>query len=271
MAHVSTHNSSTPQPSRVAASDARPALGRLGWSVASLAVLLAVWQIAAVVLQSRVFPGPFVVARTLAAEFATGALVFHVAATLARVAVSFTLAMIVGTAIGIWLGMNRPADRFFDSWLIFFLNLPALVIIILCYVWFGLTEAAAITAVAVNKIPNVAVQVREGARSLSRDLDEMALVYRFGRMKTLRHVTLPQLAPFFLAAARSGLALVWKIVLVVELLGRSNGVGHQMNIAFQLFDVPMILAYAVAFIAVVQAIELGILQPLQAHALRWRR
>ena len=78
-------------------------------------------------------------------------------------------------------------------------------------------------------------------------------------------------APFFAAAARSGLSLVWKIVLVVELLGRSNGVGHQLHVAFQLFDVPMILAYAVAFIVVVQIIEVGILQPLEARANRWRR
>jgi NitT/TauT family transport system permease protein len=99
----------------------------------------------------------------------------------------------------------------------------------------------------------------------------MAVVYRFGWWKTLRHVTLPQLAPFFAAASRSGLALVWKIVLVVEAFGRSEGVGHQLNIAFQLFDVPMILAYALAFIVVVQIIELAILQPLIARANRWRR
>ncbi len=247
------------------------ALQRLGWTAASLAVLVAVWQIAAVALASRVFPGPGVVFAAFLHEVQTGALLTHVGVTLLRVVVSFVVAMIVGTAIGLALGSSKQADRFFDSWLIFFLNLPALVIIILCYVWFGLTEAAAITAVAVNKIPNVAVQVREGVRSLSKDLAEMAVVYRFGWAKTLRHVTLPQLAPFFLAAARSGLALVWKIVLVVELLGRSNGVGHQMQVAFSMFDVPMILAYAIAFIVVVQVIETGILQPLETRAQRWRR
>jgi NitT/TauT family transport system permease protein len=204
-------------------------------------------------------------------ELRSGALTHHVGATLARVAVSFFLAMLVGSMIGLALGISTSADRFFDSWLIFFLNLPALVIIILCYVWFGLTETAAIIAVSINKIPNVAVTIREGARSLSRDLNEMAIMYRFGWWRTLRHVTLPQLAPFFAAAARSGLALVWKIVLVVELLGRSNGVGHQLHVAFQLFDVPMILAYAVAFIVVVQIIEIGLLQPLDARANRWRR
>lgn len=245
--------------------------GRFGWSVGSFLVLLAVWFVAAAVANSRVFPGPLDVAHTLVREMASGELAYHVGVTLARVAVSFVLAMFIGCSIGIALGRTKRADRFFDTWLIFFLNLPALVTIILCYVWFGLTEVAAILAVTINKIPNVAVTVREGARSLSRDLEEMAEIYRFGWWKTLRHVTLPQLAPFFAAAARGGLALVWKIVLVVELLGRPNGVGHQLNIAFQLFDVSMILAYAIAFIIVVQIIEIGVLQPIEARVNQWRR
>ena len=71
----------------------------------------------------------------------------------------------------------------------------------------------------------------------------------------LEHVILPQLAPFIAAAARSGLSLVWKIVLVVELLGRPNGVGFEIGTAFQLFDVARILAYALTFVAVIVAIE----------------
>ncbi|MEW5963444.1 MAG: ABC transporter permease [Pseudomonadota bacterium] len=255
------------------ATTAQGAIGipRLVWTLGSLAALVVVWAIVASLVSSRLFPGPAEVCHTFLREVETGSLMRHVGATLARVVVSFVLAMLIGSAIGLALGRVKSADRFFDSWLIFFLNLPALVVIILCYVWFGLTELAAITAVAINKIPNVAVTVREGARSLSRDLAEMASVYRFGWWRTLRHVTLPQLAPFFAAAARSGLALVWKIVLVVELLGRSTGVGHQLNVAFQLFDVAMILAYAITFILVVQAIEIGLLQPIDAKVNRWRR
>lgn len=233
--------------------------------------LLAAWEVGAWMAGSRLFPPPSTVFQTILRELESGSLLTHISATLARVVVSFFLAMIVGSVIGLLLGRMQSVDRFFDSWLIFFLNLPALVVIILCYVWFGLTELAAITAVAINKIPNVAVTMREGARSLSKDLSEMAAIYRFGWWKTLRHVTLPQLAPFFAASARGGLALVWKIVLVVELLGRSEGVGHQLNVAFQLFDVSMILAYAIAFIIIVQIIELAILQPIEARVGRWRR
>lgn len=244
---------------------------RAGWLLGSVATFIVLWGLAAQFGDSRYLPGPGIVLARMSAGFASGDLPFHTAMTLGRVAASFLIAMLIGAAIGIALGRAPRADRFFDGWLVLFLNLPALVVIILCYIWFGLSEVAAVTAVAINKIPNVAVTLREGARSLDRDYSEMARVYGFSAIATLRHVVLPQLAPFFAAAARSGLSLVWKIVLVVELLGRSNGVGFQLNTYFQLFDVASILAYAITFIIVVQLIELLVLQPWERHASRWRR
>ncbi len=239
--------------------------------VLSLAALLALWQGAAMLADSRVLPPPLEVLEVLLAGFENGEVPYHIGITLARVAASFVLAMAIGIAFGIAMGRSKGFDRFFDGWLVLFLNIPALVTIILCYVWFGLVEAAAIAAVAVNKIPNVIVTVREGARALNPDYQEMAQIFQLGRAKTLRHVVLPQLFPFVVAAARSGLALIWKIVLVVELLGRSNGVGFQLYTFFQLFDVTSIFAYTLAFVAVVLIIELALLQPLEAKANQWRR
>src|SRR3546814_15181766 len=106
--------------------------------------------------------------------------------------------------------MNRRADAFFNPWLILFLTLPALVVIVLAYIWFGLNEAAAISAVAVNKIPNVVVTMREGARALDVRFSEMATVYRLSPFDRVRHVLMPQLQPYFAAASRSGIALVWR-------------------------------------------------------------
>ncbi len=182
---------------------------RVAWGLGSLAGFLLFWELMALLIQHRHLPGPGQVFLAMQREFASGQLLFHIGMTLYRVVIAFIFAMLIGSSIGIIMGRSARVDRIFDGWLILFLNLPALVIIFLCYVWLGFTEVAAIVAVAVNKIPNVAVTVREGARSLSRDLDEMAHMYRFGRWKTLRHVTLPQLSPFFLAAARTGLSLVW--------------------------------------------------------------
>jgi len=236
----------------------------------SLVLLVAAWYSASEIAGQRIVPGPQTVGFALWTEAESGALAFHLAATLARVAVSFVLAMAIGTAIGIWMGRSRLVDRLADPWLVALLNLPALVIIVLAYVWAGLTETAAIVAVALNKLPNAIVTVREGARSLDRQLDEMAEVFGMSRWVRLRHVLIPQLAPYLAAATRSGLSLVWKIVLIVELLGRPNGVGFEIGIAFQLFDVTRILAYAIAFVLVMLAIETFLVQPIERHVSRWR-
>ncbi len=245
-------------------------LSRAAVLALSLALFVLIWQALASWLDSRALPDPMVVLQVFRRDLMSGELPYHVGVTLARVAVSFALAMIIGSSIGLAMGRLKRIDRFFDSWLILFLNIPALVTIVLCYIWFGLTEAAAILAVSLNKIPNVAVTMREGARALDRQYIDLARVYRLGRWRTLRHVVLPQLAPFFAASARSGLALVWKIVLVVELLGRSNGVGFQLYLFFQLFDVPSILAYTFAFVAIVQLIEVALFNPWERYANRWR-
>lgn len=244
--------------------------GKLARQALSLSLLVALWQVAAAALPGHHLPPPAEVARVLAAAATTGDLPVHLGATLARVAASFVLALGVGTAVGMAMGRHPRVDALLDGWLVFFLNLPALVTTVLCYVWLGLTEAAVLAAVAVNKIPGVVVTMREGVRTLDPAYGEVAAAYRFGRWRTLRHVLLPQLAPYLMVAARSGLALIWKIVLMVELLGRSNGIGFKLHIFFQTFDVAGILAYSLAFIAVVQALELALLQPLERRALRWR-
>ena len=237
----------------------------------SFAVLLVAWHLGATLWPSRSFPTPWLVLQTFFRETASGDLPYHLAMTLWRVVASFFLAMLIGSVIGIFLGSYRRADEFFNPWLILFLNIPALVIIVLAYIWFGLNEAAAIGAVAVNKIPNVVVTMREGTRALDPRYAEMARVYRFSALDRLRHILLPQLQPYIAAASRSGVALIWKIVLVVELLGRSNGVGFEINLFFQLFDVAAILAYALAFVAVMLFIELVVVQPLERTSTRWRR
>ena len=242
-----------------------------GLPILSLLALIVVWQVLALYLNNHLLPAPALVAKVFWQECVTGQLPYHLGVTLLRLVVSFSVAMVLGCAIGILLGRSKKLDAFFDNWLVIFLNVPALVTIILCYVWFGLVESAAILAVVINKLPNVIVTIREGTRTLDQDLLDMARSFQFSKRKTLVHVIWPQLHPFVMGATRSGLALIWKIILVVELLGRSNGMGYQLHLFFQLFDVASILAYTIAFVAVIQLIELVILKPLDRKSLRWRR
>jgi NitT/TauT family transport system permease protein len=237
----------------------------------SLGLFLALWQVGAWMVGPHYLPTPAAVGATLAAEARSGALLFNLAITLARVLAGFSLAMLLGAALGIALGRMPALDRLLDPWLVILLNTPALVVIILAYIWGGLNEVSALAAITLNKLPNAVVTLREGARALDPALDEMAQVFAFPRLRRWRHVVLPQLAPYFAAAARGGLALVWKIVLVVELLGRPNGVGFKMNEAFQLFDLRLLLAYALPFVALMIVFETFVLRPAERSASWWRR
>lgn len=233
-------------------------------------LFVCLWQILAVVFESKTLPPPSAVMSTLWQELRNGDLLFHLGMTLRRVVISFVAAMLIGVALGILMGRSKNWDRLLDTFLILGLNIPALVTIILCYIWFGMSETAAVIAVTVNKIPMVAISLREGARAVDKNFLQVARVYRLSRYDTFFKVYLPQLIPYLFGSARNGLALIWKIVLVVELLGRSNGVGFQISSYFHFFDITGILAYTLAFALVIFGIEALVLRPLETYLNRWR-
>jgi NitT/TauT family transport system permease protein len=238
------------------------------WSTVPLALVLVAWEAGAQILNSSNFPGFLEVLASLYEHLTEGEMLHHLSLTLMRVAISFAIAMVMGVLIGIVMGAFQRVNQGGDVLLVIALNVPALVTILLCYIWFGLTEAAAVTAVAINKIPTVVVMVREGARIVDRQLLEVARVYRVPPVTYFFKVYLPQLYPFVMAAARSGLSLIWKIVLVVELLGRSDGVGFQLGTFFHFFDIASILAYTLAFAVVILLIEGLIMRPLDRYIAR---
>jgi len=240
--------------------------------VLSLLGFLALWWIAARIWGNpSLLPSPARVLGFVGAEMASGDMPRNIAVTLLRVAVAFTLSMVAGTVGGYVAGRSARANALIDPWLIIVLNLPVLVIIVLAYIWIGLNDAAAILAVAVAKMPTVMVTVREGARALDPGLEDLARAYRIGRLRRLRRIVLPQLAPYLAASGRSGLSITWKIVLVVELLGRPDGVGFALNLFFQNFNVAGILGYGLVFAAIMLAVETAVLQPWERRANAWRR
>lgn len=247
-----------------------PRAFRLPLELTSILLLLVVWQVAAMLFPSRLFPTPLRVAQEMWEMTVGGKLLADMAKTLTRAAIAFATAMTIGTIIGIAVGRNQVLDRIFSTWVIIGLNIPAIVIAIVLYIWLGLTDFALVLAVTINKVPIVITTIREGVRSFSRDYDELALAFRFSAWRRLRLITAPQLMPFVLAAARTGLSLIWKIVLVFEVLGSDGGIGFRIQTFFQFFDITGIFAYTIAFIFVVFAFEYLVLRPLEGRVLRWR-
>ncbi len=250
----------------------RVSLLSMGGRAASLFGFVAIWWVLArVAANPQMLPSPEHVLAFAWHELLDGTLLFDVGITLARVAAAFAIAMVVGSASGYLAGRWPRLDAMLDPWMVIALNLPLLVVVVLSYVWLGLNEGAAILAVAIAKTPTVFVTIREGARALDPDLVDLATVYRLPMWRRLWWVTMPQLLPYLAAAARSGLSITWKIVLVVELLGRPNGVGFILNVYFQSFNVTGILTYGVSFALIMLVVETVLLQPWERRANAWRR
>lgn len=238
----------------------------------SLLGFVLLWWIAArAAAAPQLLPPPEQVVVFAWHEITSGQMPDAIAITLARVVVAFSVSMVVGSAVGYLAGRSRRADAFLDPWIVIALNLPVLVVIILVYIWVGLNEVAAVLAVVIAKVPTVVVTVREGARALDPGFDDIGIVYRLPPLKRLRRIMLPQLSPYLAAAGRSGLSITWKIVLIVELLGRPDGVGFELNLFFQTFNVAGVLAYGFVFAAIMLLVEAMLLQPWERRANAWRR
>ncbi len=168
------------------------------------------------------------------------------------------------------MGLYPKNDSLLDIFLIIGLNMPALVTIIICYIWFGLSDFSAILAVIINKVPIIIVNIREGVKAIDKKYMDLVKIYNIEKKDVITKIYIPQIYPYIMATTRLTISLIWKIVLVVELLGRSDGIGFKIAIFFQDFDITSIFAYSFAFIFIVILLEKLFLNPMDKKITRWR-
>jgi NitT/TauT family transport system permease protein len=238
--------------------------------IASVLTLVGIWYLGAAFLPSSVLPAPHVVVRVLILEMVAGSIWVDVGISLARIAAAFTLAMSIALVLGFAMGLSRTAEKFFDIWLICGITLPSLVTIITVYMIVGLNDRAAILAAALPVVSILTINIWEGVKSIDQKLIGMAKAYHASQLRIIRSVIAPQMAPVFLASSRFGLGLIWKMVLFVELIGRSNGIGYKIEYWYQLFNMSEVLAHALLFLFIMLFIEIVLLAKLEKHLFRWR-
>lgn len=236
-----------------------------------LLALILLWEIAARFVNDPILlPGPWRVLQAIASINNREQLWHNLPITMFRVLASVATAMFVGILLGVMMGMSNGFNRYAEPVITILLNMPALIIAILAYLFIGFNEIALIFAVSINKIPMVTINIREGVRRLNPDINAVAHIYHMPKGNYLRHVLWPQILPFVSTSLRNGLALIWKIILVFEFLGRPSGIGFEIQKYFQLFRVDMILAYSLVFIAVMMLVEWLLVAPWDRKMQKWR-
>ena len=238
--------------------------------VASILVLLLVWWLLSLAFAPALVPKPWDTFVEVGAIIQSGDLLVEMGNTLRRVLVGFALAMVVSIPLGVFMGTLRSMESFFEPPVILGLTMPGLIWAVLAIMFFGLTELSAYAAVAVTILPMLTISIWQGTKSIDKDLVDMSQVFHAGPWSKIVDVILPQLVSHILAAIRYGLGLAWKVVVVVEMFGFSNGVGYRVVRGFNTFSMKTVLAWTITFLVVMIVIEFGMIGWLERSVTRWR-
>jgi len=235
-------------------------------------VLLAgAWQIMALRSASPLIPDLQAVGDELKILLLSGEAWTQIGTTLGRIALGLVYGFAVALAVGLSSARNRFARAFFEPALLLGLTVPGLVWALLCVIWFGLSLKTSVVAIALGIAPALAVSIAQGIEAVDPQLIEAAHVYRLSFFVRLRTLWLPAILPFLMSGMRLAFSLAWKVVVLVEVFGLSSGVGYALNTAFISQNVAAVLAWTIAFTAVVGTIEYGLFQTVERRLTRWKR
>ena len=192
------------------------------------------------------------------------------ATTLWRVLAGLALSMLIGTAIGMAMGLRRDVENFMAGWIMVLLTFPAIAWAFLAVLWFGLRGWVPVFVVVAIVIPFVAMNAWSGTKAMDKELLDMSKAFRANRGLRIRRIILPQLMPFFFSSLRIAFAVSWKIVLIGEAFGIPSGVGRELTAWFSDLRADMILAWALMFMAVMMFIEFVVFRWWERRVFSWR-
>jgi NitT/TauT family transport system permease protein len=231
---------------------------------------LVLWQVIALFSLPVTFPGPVALLDRMITIYGDPASYVVVGRTLYRIFEGFLGSMLIGTALGLWMGLKRNVELFFDSWIMVLLTVPAVCWAFLSVLWFGLSNLVPIMTIVLIVFPFVVMNIWEGTKAVDRDLTGMARVFKADRYLVLRKVLIPQLMPYIFSSLRIALSLSWKIALVAEAFGAGDGVGQELINWFQETRVDMMLAWGVSFMILMVLIDLLIFRLWERRTFVWR-
>jgi sulfonate transport system permease protein len=238
------------------------------WLVPML--LLAGWQAAAQLgwLSSRILPEPLAVARAFGSLAASGELWTHVRTSLGRAIYSFAIGGGLGLLLGLLTGSLRTAETLLDTTLQMVRNIPALALIPLVILWFGIEETAKIFLVAVGVFFPVYLNTFHGIRSVDRGLIEMARSYGLSGWPLYRDVILPGALPSILVGVRFSLGLVWVLLIVAETISAQSGIGYMTMNAREFLQTDVVLVGILLYALLGKLADVAS-RALERHWLRW--
>lgn len=232
-------------------------LSRFGLGLLLPAAGLIAWEAAVRfgLIEARLMPPPSQIGRVFWALAASGELVRHIAATLARVGLGFGIGALAGTLLGALCGAQTRIRGIIDPTVQALRAIPSIAWVPLFILWFGIFEASKVTLIAVGVFFPVYLGVMGAIASVDRKLVEVGKIFRLSPVALTRRVLLPAVLPAWVIALRTGLGLGFMFVVAAEIMGASEGLGYLLVDGQQLGKPDEILVALITFAIIGQACD----------------
>jgi len=236
-------------------------------------VVGAIWEIVARshVFPPRLFPPLETIGATLVRLTADGILPHHAFDTLLRLFAGFSLAAVIGVAVGIAMGRSRLAEDIALPLVSIGAPIPGIAYAPLFLLWFGPGSVSTVLLVAFVSTFPVIFNTWTGVKAVKEIWVRSAQAMGADNRRLFRHVILPGALPYILTGLRLGLAQAWRILVGVEMLAAvSWGMGWMIFGAREFLNTDVMLA-GVAVIGVIGlALEKLVFQRLEDYTVvRW--
>ncbi len=234
-----------------------------------LAVLLA-WELAARsgVLSVRVLPEPLAVVQAAWSLIESGEMWQDVRVSTWRALSGFVIGGGIGLVLGLATGLFKPAELALDSTVQMIRNIPALAMIPLVILWFGIGEEAKVFLVALGVFFPIYVNTYHGIRSVDANLVEMARSYGLKGFALWREVILPGALPSILVGVRFALGLMWVTLIVAETISAQSGIGYMTMNAREFLQTDVVVVGILLYAALGKLAD-WLARWLERVALRW--
>jgi sulfonate transport system permease protein len=198
----------------------------------------------------------------------SGELWTHLKVSLWRALAGFFVGAGLGLLLGLLNGSSRRAAALLDTTLQMIRNIPALALIPLVILWFGIDEAAKLFLLSVGVFFPMYLNTFHGIRSVDPALIEMARSYGLSGWPLYRDVILPGALPSMLVGVRFSLGLVWVLLIVAETISAQAGIGYMTMNAREFLQTDVVLVGVLLYALLGKAADLSA-RGLERHFLRW--
>jgi sulfonate transport system permease protein len=217
----------------------------------------------------RLLPSPLDVVFAGVDATLHGDLALHLVVSTLRAAVGLAIGAALGLGLGLMTGLSRPLQLLLDGPLQMLRAVPALALVPLVILWFGLGESGKVFIVVITVFFPVYLNTFHGVRSVDPQLIEMARVYDLRGFAFYRQVVFPGALPSILVGFRFALGLSWLVMIVAESLGAKSGLGYIAQNAREFMQMDL-LVLTIALWGVLGKLADALARRLERWLLPWQ-